>query len=154
MFDKLPALAPPKAADLGSEVDQYLSSDVEHVTDPLAWWHARRGMYPQLSRMALNYLSIPGKSILKFRQASIDRLNIFTATSIDVERLFSRGRLLLSHVRSCLSAQSTRALLCLGMWSELNLIMDDDVKTVSELQDVEGNEEVILEDGWDRITVK
>lgn len=69
MFDKLPALASPKAADLGSEVDQYLSLDVEHVTDPLAWWHAQRGMYPQLSHMALNYLSIPGKFILNFRQA-------------------------------------------------------------------------------------
>ena len=54
---------------MGSEVDRYLSSDVEHVTDPLAWWHAWRGMYPQLSRMALNYLSIPGKFILNFRQA-------------------------------------------------------------------------------------
>ena len=76
-----------------------------------------------------------------------------TATSIDVERLFSRGRLLLSHVHSRLSAQSTRALLCLGMWSNCNLVMDDDVKWVSELQDVEGDHEVALEDGWDRIIV-
>ena len=76
-----------------------------------------------------------------------------TATSIDVERLFSRGHLLLSHVRSRLSAQSTRALLCLGMWSDCNLVMDDDVKWVSELQDVKGDREVALEDGWDRIIV-
>ena len=32
--------------------------------------------------------------------------------------------------------------------------MDDDVKMVSELQDVEGNEALELEDGWDRIIVK
>ena len=70
-----------------------------------------------------------------------------TATSIDVEHLFSCGHLLLSHVRSRLSTQSTRALLCLGMWSERNLVMDDDVKRVSELQDVEGDREVALEDG-------
>ena len=66
MFDNLPALAPPKAANLGSEIDRYLSSGVELVTDPLAWWHAQRGTYPQLSRMALNYLSIPGKFFFEF----------------------------------------------------------------------------------------
>jgi hypothetical protein len=35
------------------------------------------------------------------------------------------------------------------LWSELNLVKDEDVKKVSELQDVEGNDEVDLEDGWD-----
>ena len=76
-----------------------------------------------------------------------------TATSIDVERLFSCGHLLLSHVCSQLSAQSTHALLCLGAWSKCNLIMDDDVKKVTKLQDVEGKREVQLEDGWDRIII-
>ena len=47
--------------DLGSEIDCYLSADVKHVTDPLAWWHEQRGTYPQLSQMALNYLTIPGE---------------------------------------------------------------------------------------------
>ena len=71
--------------------------------------------------------------------------------SINVEWLFSHGHLLLSHVHSCLSVQSTHTLLCLRMWSELNLIMDEDVRKVSELQDVGGNKEVQLEDGWDQI---
>jgi hypothetical protein len=35
------------------------------------------------------------------------------------------------------------------LWSELNLVKDEDVKKVSELQDVEGDDEVDLEDGWD-----
>ena len=39
MFDSLPALAPPKPADLRSELDRYLSGDVEYVTDPLDWWY-------------------------------------------------------------------------------------------------------------------
>lgn len=73
--------------------------------------------------------------------------------SIDVERLFSRGCLLLSHVCLRLSAQSTCAILCLRMWSKCNLVMDDNVKRVSKLQDVEGNGEVVLEDGWDCIIV-
>ena len=54
-----------------------------------------------------------------------------------MERLFSRGRLLLSHTRSRLSAQTTRALLCLGSWSLAGLVKDDDVKAVAVLDDVE-----------------
>ena len=60
MFDSLPALAPPKAADLGSELNRYLTTDVEHVTDAITWWYERRNTYPHLSSMALDYLSIPG----------------------------------------------------------------------------------------------
>lgn len=74
------------------------------------------------------------------------------ATSIDVERVFSCGHLLLSHVKSHLSAQSTQALLCLGSWSTLNLIKPEDIHKVTILPDVEGEEQE-LEHGWDRITI-
>lgn len=63
-------------------------------------------------------------------------LSFFLATSVDVERVFSRGRLILSHVRSRLSAQSTRALLCVGNWSKYGFIEDEDVKAIAELPDV------------------
>ncbi len=62
VFDNLPALAPPKPSDLGSELDRFLKSDVENVTDALAWWYEMRSTFPLLSRMALDYLSIPGES--------------------------------------------------------------------------------------------
>ncbi|KJA19987.1 hypothetical protein HYPSUDRAFT_143003 [Hypholoma sublateritium FD-334 SS-4] len=65
-------------------------------------------MYPCLSRMALDYLSIP-------------------ATSVDIERVFSRGRFTLPYVRNRLSAQSTRAQLCVGNWSLRGHIHDADV---------------------------
>ena len=64
------ALAPPKAVDLRSEIDRYLSTDVEQADDPIQWWYDHCAVYPKLSQMALNYLTIP-------------------ATSVDVERLFS-----------------------------------------------------------------
>ncbi|KIM60353.1 hypothetical protein SCLCIDRAFT_124557, partial [Scleroderma citrinum Foug A] len=67
--------------------------------------------YPCLSRMALNYLTIP-------------------ATSINIERLFSKGRILLPHLRNRLSSQSIRALLCLGSWSHLGLVKDKDIRKV------------------------
>jgi hypothetical protein len=44
------------------------------------------------------------------------------ATTVDVERVFSMGRLLLPYVRSRLNVQSTHALMCLGSWSLLGLM--------------------------------
>jgi len=65
-----------------------------------------------------------------------------SATSVDVERLFSRGHLLLSHTRSRLSVASTRALLCLGSWSLLGLVRDEDVEAVSEMNDIDAEAEL------------
>jgi hypothetical protein len=82
------------------------------------------------------------------------KLTLPIATSVDVERLFSRGRLILSHVRNRLSAQSTRALLCVGLWSKLGLVESEDIipSRVSKLPDVIGKEEA-MDEGWDRINI-
>lgn len=77
---------------------------------------------------------------------------IHTATSVDVERIFSRGRIVLSHLRNRLSVQSTRALICLGAWSRMGLVQDTDASSVAVLPEVEGEEEA-LADGWDAITM-
>ena len=45
-----------------SEIQEYLSLPVENVIDPLKWWTDNKFVYPNLHRMALDYLSIPGKS--------------------------------------------------------------------------------------------
>ncbi|KIK76935.1 hypothetical protein PAXRUDRAFT_40339, partial [Paxillus rubicundulus Ve08.2h10] len=68
-------------------------------------------------------------------------------TSVDIEQLFSCGHLLLSHVCSQLSAQTTHTLLCLGLWSPLNLIKSQDVEKVVSLPDV-CREDEVMEDGW------
>lgn len=60
MFDELPALSAPAPADLQDELDRYLSTDPEKVTDVCAWWYERWTVYPHLYRMALDYLTIPG----------------------------------------------------------------------------------------------
>ena len=65
-----------------------------------------------------------------------------TATAVDVERLFSRGRLILSHTRSRLSVASTRALLCLGSWSLKGLERDEDVTSVALLDEIQGKIEL------------
>ena len=73
---------------------------------------------------------------------------IHLATTLDVERTFSQGRLVLPHVRNRLSVQSTRALMCVGAWSELNLIMDNVIKAALG-PDI--TEEDKLADDWDVI---
>ena len=71
---------------------------------------------------------------------------------MDVERVFSQGRLLLSHIRSRLSVQSTRALMCLGVWSLLSYVKDYDVKAIVVLPELWADEEEgELELDWDKI---
>ena len=65
-----------------------------------------------LSRMAKDYLSIPGEQPITTRKLV---LNIFVATSVDVEHVFSKGQILLSHLHSHLLVQSTRALIVSGL---------------------------------------
>ena len=100
------------AGEQRDDLDRYLSTHPEQVPDVIAWWHERQAMFPCLSRMALDYLSIPGKLLLLF--ATWTALIHQTATSVAVECVFSRGRLMLSHVRNKLTAQSACAPLCLG----------------------------------------
>lgn len=77
-------------------------------------------------------------------------MKIITATSVDVERTFSQGRLVLSHVRSRLSVQSTRALLCLAGWSKMGLVKDEDIKSAVVLPEVDGEEEELALN-WDAV---
>ena len=60
-FDDLDCLSAPRAQDLRDELDKYLNSDPEHVVDAIKWWFDRRTIYPHLSRMAMDYLTIPRK---------------------------------------------------------------------------------------------
>jgi hypothetical protein len=61
IFDNLPALAAPEAVVLHDELDRYLSTPTEQTDNVLMWWIERCHVFPRLSRMALDYLSIPGK---------------------------------------------------------------------------------------------
>ncbi len=69
--------------------------------------------------------------------------------------MFSAGRLLLSHIRSKLSAESTCVLLCLSAWSVLGFINNKDIDAISTLPDVpdkrDDKGEFEMEEGWDAI---
>ena len=59
MFDTINDITPPPSTS--DELQRYLASDVEDVKDALKWWHERCKTFPELSRMACDYLSIPGE---------------------------------------------------------------------------------------------
>ncbi|KIL54439.1 hypothetical protein M378DRAFT_92545, partial [Amanita muscaria Koide BX008] len=91
------------------EVTRYLETPAESgVRDPLLWWYEQRQSYPGLSRMARDYLSIP-------------------ATSVNVEHVFSGGRMLLPYLRNRLQVETARALLCLGEWIKKGIIQEKDI---------------------------
>ena len=51
-----------------------------------------------------------------------------------------------------MSAQSTRAVLCLNSWSPRGLVKDKDVTTAAMLPELDESEsEFEMEEGWDKI---
>jgi hypothetical protein len=61
IFDNLMDITSTPSSD--DELQRYLAADVEDVKDGLMWWHERRSIFPRLSRMARDYLSIPGECL-------------------------------------------------------------------------------------------
>ena len=77
---------------------------------------------------------------------------VILATSVHVERIFSKGRIILSHLHNRLSVQSMRALLCVGTWSLMGYVTLDDVRTVTKLlEDEEEEMAADVHEGWDMI---
>ncbi|OJT15390.1 Zinc finger BED domain-containing protein RICESLEEPER 3 [Trametes pubescens] len=136
IFEHLETLGPLKPNEVSDELARYLSSDPEDVSDPIQWWCDRRAQYPNLSRMAIDFLTIP-------------------ATSVPVEHLFSIGRLLLPYIRNRMQGQTTRALLCLKSWTQACLVKQTDAKKAAQMSDVEGDgSDVEMDEGWDRIDLE
>ena len=135
IFADLFSTASEAADEDTDELAVYLAAPCESIKDEnvLAWWRSQ-AQFPRLSRMAVSYLSCPGESQSALLCSLLFKLTlILTATSVDVERLFSRGRLLLSHVRNRLSTQRARALLCVGEWSRQGWVKDSDVLAADQV---------------------
>ena len=72
-------------------------------------------------------------------------------TSVDVERTFSQGQLLLSHIHNLLSVQSTCTILCLGVWSPMGYVKNEDIQAATVLPEVGEDEFEDLPEDWDAI---
>jgi hypothetical protein len=70
-----------KRKKANTELERYLTTDIEEVSDVLAWWKAHQATYPVLSQMAFDVLAIP-------------------AMSAEVERLFSSAGLVITKRRA------------------------------------------------------
>lgn len=54
-----------QAHEQPDELERYLNADiVRQAENPIAWWMDHKHAYPRLSRMALDYLTIPGMFLL------------------------------------------------------------------------------------------
>ena len=51
----------PETASISDELTAYLEEDRERVSDVLEWWKKKQVVFPRLSRMAVDYHSIPGE---------------------------------------------------------------------------------------------
>ena len=72
-------------------------------------------------------------------------------TTVDVKHVFSHGHLILPHVRNQLGVQSTRASLCVGQWSSLGLVKDEDIKMSLGRDDIVKEDK--LPEDWDAISI-
>jgi len=81
------------------EIDEYLNSKrTNKDEDILEWWSKHTHIFPCLSKMARDFLSI-------------------CATSVPSERLFSTAGLIITKRRNRLCEESARSLLCLNSWA-------------------------------------
>lgn len=102
--------------------------------------------------MALDYLSIPRKSLSAYNSLCLTVPQL-RRSLLNIS--FSQGRILISHIRNCLSAQTARALMCLGAWSRDGMIHARDLVAVTITPAVveEGEDgDVLMPANFDKIT--
>ena len=99
------------------EYTRYIKEKVEWVDDLIAWWlqPVQRHKYPNLSKMAINMLSIP-------------------CMSADVERLFSSCGLTITDRRNRIRIELLEALECLKSWFKIKEfdILESVVRPIGE----------------------
>lgn len=100
------------------ELETFLSRDtVDPNISPITWWKENGHMYPNLSKMARDFLAIPG-------------------TSTPSERVFSGGRQLLPYTRNRMGGKLVQAATCLKSWLKITCVdekyeeVDEDLQTL------------------------
>ncbi|CAE7168274.1 unnamed protein product [Rhizoctonia solani] len=81
------------------------SSLIQHAGGVLGYWSAELTNRPRVAQMALDYLTAP-------------------ASSVDAERAFSCGRLMIGHLQHRMSPQTFQAQMIIGSWFGTSLLPD------------------------------
>ena len=94
--------------NLDDEYARYCASDCTYDVDPRSWWleKTQQASFPNLSKMALDILSIP-------------------AMSADPERLFSSAKLCLTDLRNKLGIDILEAFECLKSWYKIKAFREE-----------------------------
>jgi hypothetical protein len=116
-----------------NKLDEFLAQPVEDVKDALGWWYKHRQVYPSLSRMARDYLSIPGEWPSRCVCAAVSNIVIQQRRPL-LNGVFLRGRHLLHFTRSRLTASGLQAHLCLGSWGLHDLYRAENILGVVGLK--------------------
>jgi len=99
-----------KAKPTLDEYQRYISTPmVEDITSPIVWWceETQQNLYPNLSQMALDLLSLP-------------------SSAADAERLFSSAKLTVTARRNRLQIKQIEALESLKSWLGVDNWYDED----------------------------
>ena len=92
-----------------SEIDMYLEEKVESPqVDPIEWWRTYESRFPNLSRMARDYLAIP-------------------ATSVPSERCFPIAGSVLTKRRSVMTEGMANAIMCCKYWLGFDELPPQDI---------------------------
>ena len=156
IFDNLPSLSMPKVLAFDEELTRYFAALSNDISQPLPKQRpicSVGGL--KIKKSTLIFLGWP-EIISVFLVSNWNSISLslfifpYSATSVDIEHVFSKGRLLLSHVSNRLTVDSTWALLCFGTWSRSGFVNKEDLHTAALLPEVkEGKEE--LPDDFDLI---
>lgn len=113
-------------------LEQYLETPpIAGSNDPISYWKVlldrpnQRGVLVrtqqgQLARMAIDYLTVPGKSCRRSRHSADS--DYAPATSVDIERLFSHAGLTVTPRRESLGEETTREIVSVGRWFSDGLV--------------------------------
>ena len=102
-------------------MDLYLRGDIvgQLVIDDaggvLCYWEQQLRTQPQLARMALDFLSAPGK-VISAQCTHSGSHDPVIASSVNAERAFSGGRLQVNHLQHGMSSQTFKAQTAVGSW--------------------------------------
>ncbi len=81
------------------ELKTYFGKSLEdYSTDPIDWWNKNKDCFPNISKMAFDYITIP-------------------ATSVPSEQVFSRAGDLITKKRNRLEKKTIKALMLADSWS-------------------------------------
>ncbi|KAG9091288.1 hypothetical protein FRC06_000636, partial [Ceratobasidium sp. 370] len=99
----------------------------------LPYWASELERRPRMARMALDLLTVPGKSEPSFFFLPDNLILDSIASSVEAERAFSGGRLMMNHLQHQMSSRSFQAQMAVGSWYSTPLLLElDNVAQIIE----------------------